>query len=126
MPEVEKMPRTELRVVVRGKRKIERVIALLRDHGLEAEIVENDDDELVNVLETDWYKRTSAEITPGDRLRTRRWNASLTQAQLAEKIGVKKSYISDLERGRREIGRATAEKLAAALGRKPEDFQRRW
>ncbi|MCL2459098.1 MAG: helix-turn-helix domain-containing protein [Desulfobulbus sp.] len=126
MPEVEKRPRTELRVVVRGKRKTERVIALLRDHGLEAEIVENDDDELVNIFETEWYKKTRAEMTPGDVLRIRRENAGLSQAALGEKIGSNRQNISAMERGRREIGRATAEKLAAALGQKPEEFQRRW
>jgi plasmid maintenance system antidote protein VapI len=84
------------------------------------------DDELVNVFASDWYKQVSAEITPGDWLRTRRFNAGLTQAKLAENLGVGKSYISDLECGRREIGRATAEKLAVALGRKSENFQHPW
>ena len=97
---------------------------LRRDFNAQVEVL--DDDELVDITTSDWYQETKATITPGDRLRTRRFNAGLTQAQLAEKLGVGKSYISDLERGRRQIGRMTAEKLATALGRNPEDFQRPW
>lgn len=126
MPEVEKRPRTELRVVVRGKRKTERIIALLRDYGLEAEIVKDDDDELVNVFGTEWYKKTSAEMTPGDTLRIRRENAGLSQAELGERIGSNRQNISAMENGRRPIGEAVAERLAVALGLPAGALQRRW
>ena len=126
MPEAGKRPRTELRVVVRGKKKTDRIVALLRGHGVEAEIVKNNDDELVNVFETEWYKKTSAEMTPGGTLRIRRENAGLTQAALGEKAGVSRKNISDMENGRRPIGETVAERLAAALGLPTGALQRRW
>lgn len=126
MPEAGKKPLTELRVIVRGKKKTERIIALLRDQGVEAEVVKADDDELVSVFETEWYKQTSAEMTPGDVLRIRRENAGLTQDSLGEKIGSNRQNISAMERGKRPIGEAMAERLAAALNLPAGALQRRW
>lgn len=45
----------------------------------------------------------------------REWR-KLKQGELAAKAGVSKQYVSQLETGHREIGRRSAEKLAAALG----------
>lgn len=112
-----KAPPIDLRVRVRGKKKAEKLIALLRDeYRAYVEIIEEDDDELVNVFETDWYKQTSAGMTPGDVLRIRRENAGLSQSELGVKIGSNRQNISAMETGRRTIGKESAKKLAAALG----------
>lgn len=112
-----KAPPIDLRVRVRGKKKAEKLIALLRDeYRAYVEIIEEDDDELVNVFETDWYKQTSAGMTPGDVLRIRRENAGLSQSELGVKIGSNRQNISAMETGRRTIGKEGAKKLAAALG----------
>lgn len=116
MPEAERTPPIELRLMVRGKRKTERIIALLREHGVEAEIVEADDDELVDYFQTDLHRQIEAETTDGDRLKIRRDNAGLTQTQLAAKTGITRQRISDMECGRRAISIAAARKLAEALG----------
>jgi HTH-type transcriptional regulator / antitoxin HipB len=50
-------------------------------------------------------------IQLGAALRERRERAGLTQAQLAEKAGVSRAFVMDLERGRRpraELGRVLA------------------
>ncbi len=55
------------------------------------------------------------DTTPGTILRGARGLRELSQAQLAEKIGVHKSHISGMERGVRSIGKAMAKRLGDAL-----------
>lgn len=55
------------------------------------------------------------ESTPGSVLRGARGLREMTQAELAGRIGVRASHISDMERGRRPIGKAMARKLGEAL-----------
>ena len=52
----------------------------------------------------------------GKRLRKIRRNQDLTQAQLAETIGVTMEFVSLLERGQTSPSFDTLEKLAKALG----------
>jgi len=117
MPEAGRTPPIDLRIRVRGQKKIERIIIALREQfGVEAEIVEEDDDVLEDYFATDLHQQIEAETTDGDRLKLRRDNAGLTQAQLAAKTGFTRQRISDMERGRRGISIAAARKLAEALG----------
>lgn len=51
----------------------------------------------------------------GDVLRGARYREALTQAQLAALVGVKSSHISEMERGKRPIGKEMAKRLARAL-----------
>jgi len=53
----------------------------------------------------------------GEQLKDERMKAGLTQEQLAEKIGTKKSYISRVERGRADIQLSTLVKLFNGVGR---------
>lgn len=123
MPEVEKRPPIDLRVRVRSKRKSEKIIAALREQfGVEAEVVEPDDNVAENVFETEWYKRISAETTPGDVVNVFRWKHQMTQAELARRIGAQRQTISAIEHGRRPLGLKTAAKIAAALGEPLEEF----
>lgn len=55
------------------------------------------------------------EPSPGKSLRGYRHREALTQAQLAEKIGVSKQNISDMECGRRPIGKDMAQRIGEAL-----------
>lgn len=52
---------------------------------------------------------------PGVVLSGSRYKEGLTQKQLAERIGVNQGYLSDLERGKRPIGKAMAKKIAVVL-----------
>lgn len=54
----------------------------------------------------------------GEQLKAEREKAGLTQQQLAEKIGTKKSYISRVENGHTDIQLSTLYKLFQGLGRK--------
>jgi DNA-binding XRE family transcriptional regulator len=53
--------------------------------------------------------------TPGLILRGARGLREMTQAQLGGLIGVSAANISDMERGRRPIGKAMAKRLGQAL-----------
>ncbi|MBO4624472.1 MAG: helix-turn-helix transcriptional regulator [Bacteroidales bacterium] len=53
----------------------------------------------------------------GEQLKIERQKAGLTQEQLAEKVGTKKSFISRVERGHTDIQLTTLVKLFHGLGR---------
>lgn len=53
----------------------------------------------------------------GEQLKGERLRAGLTQEQLAEKVGTKKSFISRVERGHADIQISTLVKLFQGLGR---------
>ena len=54
----------------------------------------------------------------GERLKEERQKAGLTQEQLADKIGTKKSYISRVENGHTDIQVSTLLKIFQGLGRR--------
>lgn len=54
----------------------------------------------------------------GEQLKAERIKAGLTQEQLAERIGTKKSYISRVENGHTDVQLSTLYKLFQGLGRK--------
>ena len=76
----------------------------------------DDDEDLVAVEDTDWYKKAKARMMPAKALKIMRTNAGLTQKQLADKIGIAKQNYNSLERGSRPISMMMAKKLADALG----------
>ena len=109
-----KTPRIELKM----KGDIpERVILFLEEeYGVSLRQTADDGEDVVNALETDWYKRTMAAMTPGKALRIYRENAGLTQAALGERMGgIPRQHISNMENGKRPIGKENAKRLAAAL-----------
>ncbi len=52
----------------------------------------------------------------GDRIRTIRGQQNWTQEELAEAAGISKSFLSDIENGKRNISSESALKIADALG----------
>jgi len=56
-----------------------------------------------------------AERTPANMLIGARGKESITQIQLAELTGIPRRHISDMENGRRPIGKQNAAKLGKAL-----------
>lgn len=59
----------------------------------------DDEEELISVFETDWYKETRRSAHGGQILNVRRENAGLTQAELAAKLETSKSNVSLIESG---------------------------
>ena len=52
----------------------------------------------------------------GDAIAERRLNINMTQQELADHSSVHRTYISDIERGTRNVTVTTANKIAFALG----------
>ena len=55
-------------------------------------------------------------------LKALRLDAGLTQQQLADKAGLDRSWVNQMERGKKKITRAPREKLAKALGVSPVEL----
>lgn len=54
--------------------------------------------------------------TVGERVKQRRAELGWTQDALAEKAGISKSFLSDVENGRRSLGAETLLDLGRAMG----------
>ncbi len=61
----------------------------------------------------------------GERLRALRLERGMTQSELASLLGLDRSYLSDLERGRREICLRNLEVIALGFGLKPSELLRK-
>ncbi len=59
--------------------------------------------------------RPSVQERFGDAVRARREELRMTQEDLAHKAGIHRTYLSDIERGTRNLSLINIEKLAAAL-----------
>lgn len=58
----------------------------------------------------------------GDKLRELRKQKGLSQEDLAFKSGLHRTYISDIERGSRNVSLKNIEKIAKALGTSPKSL----
>ena len=85
----------------------------LRCNGCSVAIKDNDDD-VVNVKDTQQYKETVSTITPGDALATLRHRDGLSQSELAKKLGptITNKNISDMEHNRRAISKEMAKNIS--------------
>lgn len=71
----------------------------------------------IGTPERDQFEMECDAFIIGERLKVERLKAGLTQEQLAERIGTKKSFISRVERGRTDIQLSTLVKLFRGLDR---------
>jgi len=115
MQAVVKTPRIE--ISIKGATIPQKLIGVLREeYGDDLKVVENDGESLVNVIDTQWYKKTKAHMTPGDYLRIYRENKGFTQGKLGELLGgIPRQHISNMERGHRPISLKIARKLSKIL-----------
>jgi ribosome-binding protein aMBF1 (putative translation factor) len=80
----------------------------------EVSILTSDNSESIAVEETDFWKEMQSNRI-GNLLSGARLKASLSQAQLAEKLGVRQNMISDYERGKRRLSQSMAKRIAKIL-----------
>jgi len=98
---------------IRGRIPTRLVTVLKKEYGNKVKLTKEDDDELVDVFQTDWYKRIKKTLTPGTNLKIYRQNLRLTQEQLGAKLGnLPKQFVSNMENGIRPISKKTALKLS--------------
>lgn len=120
MQAVVKMPHIEIHIKGEIPQKILSVLEEEYGHHVE---IEEDDEALVNVFETDWYRDVKSRMTPGKYLKVYRENHGLTQVELGRRLGnVPRQHISNMERGSRNISLKTARKLAEIFSVSPERF----
>jgi DNA-binding XRE family transcriptional regulator len=108
---VVKTPRTNLRISGFIPMQILRV---LRNEFGEKLTVTSDktDKELESVFDSAEYREFKKRATPADYILTYRENAGLTQTELAEKLGVSRAYICDIEHNRRAFSKQFAKQVA--------------
>ena len=80
----------------------------------EVSILTPDNSESIAVEETDFWKEMQSNRI-GNLLSGARLKARLSQAQLAEKLGVRQNMISDYERGKRRLSLSMAKRIAKIL-----------
>ena len=80
----------------------------------EVSILTYDKSDSVPIEETDFWKEMQSNRV-GNLLAGARLKEGMTQAQLAEKLGIRQNMISDYERGRRRLSSSMAKRMAKAL-----------
>ena len=101
----------------------EELLAYLREHYDDVEVVENEEEELVEVTSTDWYRGIKEQIIPGDNMRLYREMHGLSQEELGRKLGrFSRQNISNMEHGHRQISKGLAKKLAELFDVSVEKF----
>jgi len=100
----------------------EKIINLLKEvYGKKVSVSE--DEELINVMDSEWFKTIDKEMTPGKSMANYRKLMGLTQAELGEKLGgIPKQNISQMERDVRPISKKIAKQLAALYKVSVEKF----
>jgi DNA-binding XRE family transcriptional regulator len=104
-----------IKIHIEGKIPPRLITLLKKEYGKGVRLIDDaeTDEELVDVFQTDWYRRTKARLTPGKNLRIYRQNSKMTQTQLGKLIGLPKQYISNMENDIRSISKNMAIKLAS-------------
>ncbi len=105
-----KKPRIE--ISLQGER-IDELIEWI-SQKFEVNILTSDNSESIAIEETDFWKEMQSNRV-GNLLSGARLKANLSQAQLAEKLGIRQNMVSDYERGRRKLSPAMAKRIAEIL-----------
>lgn len=123
---VVKTPRTNATLFeVKGDVPPNVMAYLSKQFGQNLHVIDEDDEELVNVFESQWYKATTALITPGDRIKIYRDNLAITQGELGEKLGnLSAQAVADMEENRCPIPQDVAERLSVLFNIPVERFQK--
>jgi len=118
MQVVVKKPRIRLEGEINSE-----LLQYLRETYGEVEVIEDEDDELVEVTKSEWYRNIRNEITPGENMRLYRELHNLSQAELGEKLGkLSRQNISNMENGQRGISKAVAKRLSELFDVSVEKF----
>ena len=83
------------------------------EYGAQLEIIKDNQEDYIRIVDTDWFKKIRANITPGEIIKIHRENLGLTQSELGKRLGLLTAQkISDMEKGRRKISKEVAKKLS--------------
>ncbi len=100
-----------------------KLLQYLQDNfGNDIKIVD-EDEEMINIFSSDWFKNTTNTLTSGEVVKIYRENLKLTQEQLGKQLGkFTRQNISDIELGRRSISKDVAKKLSVFFNVSIERF----
>jgi len=99
------------------------LIQYLKNKYGEVDVIENEDEELVQITRSDWYRNIRAQISPGENMRIYRKLHGLSHEKLGKKLGgLPRQNISNMERGHRSISKAVSKKLAELFDVSVEKF----
>ncbi len=88
------------------------VTRLRKEYGKNL-LLEKEDEEYVNIENTNWFKEMNKKMRPGDFVRIYRENFGMTQEELGRKLGnFSRQNISAIEKGLRGISKTVAKKLS--------------
>ena len=107
---VVKKPHIE--ISLQGER-VDELIEWIRKK-FDVKILTSENAESVAIEATDFWKEMQSNRV-GNLLSGARLKAGLSQAQLAEKLGIRQNMISDYERGKRRLSPAMAKRIAKIL-----------
>ena len=100
-----------------------KLLEYLRHEYRDVEVIEDEDEELVEVVNSDWYRALRSTISPGENLRIYRELHGLTQEELGKKLGrFTRQHISNMENGHKPISKAMVKKLAELFQVSVEKF----
>lgn len=118
---VVKTPR--IRIEIKGKISKRLLDVLKEEYGSDVQITPDEEDEKLDVFETDWYRTTKEKLTPGKNMRIYRQNRGITQKELGELLGgVPRQHISNMERGIRAISKKVALNLSKIFNTSVDKF----
>ncbi len=98
------------------------LVAWIRKKYDVAVLAEQPEDEFVSIESTAYWKEMEKNRV-GNLLSAARMKAGLTQAQLADKLGIQQNMVSDYERGRRTYSDAMAKRISKTLKLKEEHLK---
>ena len=97
------------------------------EYGAQLEIIKDNQEDYIRIVDTDWFKKIRANITPGEIIKIHRENLGLTQSELGKRLGLLTAQkISDMEKGRRKISKEVAKKLSKIFEVSPSAIEVRF
>ena len=110
------------RIRIEGEVTTELVEYLRKEFG-EIEVITEEEDELIEVTESEWYRALRESVGPGENVRLYRELHKLTQEELGKKIGkFTRQNISNIENGHRAVSKNMAIRLAELFNVSVEKF----
>ena len=112
-----------IKIDIDGKIPTDLISCLKKNYGKKVRIITDDEDEFVNVFETEWFKKTSMNDTAGQGMRFYRELHKMTQEELGRKLGgISRQNVCHMEQGRRQISLHTAKLLSRLFNVSIERF----
>ena len=110
-------------IEIKGKAIPAWIIGGLREsYGKDLTITDDNENELIDIYESAWYKGMKETRTPGKVLAAYRFRNGLTLKQLGDMLDLTPQKVNDMEKDNRGISKEMAKKLADIFKTSPARF----